>query len=231
MARRRFLIGLLMLAVILGAAGLVGYLYIDAREELLARADDNLGDIARDAATRAKDLFEPARMVILQIADARLDRDDPATAQRRFFGIARTTLALAPQISGVTLARPDGSALLIQNLPPRQLIDDRVLTDAYKGFVRRIINWDHAHVRDAWSYWDPGSREWVDTNVIVRPAGPPMVRRGAAERACGLEPALCLLRQRFRRHHACDAAARALGSALGCDRRGFRALQLVIADS
>ena len=65
MARRRFLIGLLMLAVILGAAGLVGYHYIDAREELLARADDNLGHIARDAATR------PTRASIVTIRPLR----------------------------------------------------------------------------------------------------------------------------------------------------------------
>jgi hypothetical protein len=192
MARRLLLIGLPMLAVILGAAGLVGYLYNEARDELLARADDNLRQVARDAATQAKGLFEPAQLVVRQIVDARLDRDDPATAQRRFFGIARTTLALAPQISGVTLARADGSALLIQNLPPRQLIDDRVLTAAYKGFLRRIINWDHATARDAWSYWDPapanGSTPMSFPRRTTRAPAHGTSKRARASRRSGVRP-------------------------------------------
>ena len=171
MSRRRVFIGLSAIIAVALAACVLGYLYLASRDELLARADQDLQQVAREAAAKVDGLFSPARLGLQQMVDARLDRQPPGEAERQFFGIARAIMDLAPQIARISLARPDGSFLVIQSLIPKQLGDVHVLPESYSGLIRATRDWRPADGYE-WSYWDNAAGDWANIPLPPSPYDP-----------------------------------------------------------
>jgi PAS domain S-box-containing protein len=159
MSRRRLTVGFIAVVAAALAAGLLHYLYAAARDDLLDQAGVNLHELAREAAEEANSLFSPAWVSLQQMADARFHSQSPEESERRFFDVAAAIVRLAPQITGISLGRDDGSVLLMQSVVPRQLIAAGILRDSHAGLVRRSKSWSEPEL-DTWTYWDSGYHEW-----------------------------------------------------------------------